>query len=356
MSYIWNNVLESFFPPIILIHGVRSSVSTWTRPGSKDYDYIYQYNREPTDGDMGWHFRPPLNPVNKVVQSNRYRPIGIYQYFTQVIPYINKVNFSVLAFNQSEPNGRIDIAVEELKAWIEWLLPRVIHPTTRRPHAKANIIAHSRGGLVCRRYIQKYSHYNNKIFKVFTLGSPHSGSNLANIKRAIRNALTRATRGITDLPDFLKPSPADPELEVNGKFIRVLNGDRPVAGIRYYLVAGNNTTLWKKYLQIMKRGSFTPHLRSPPFHWEFTHTLLFDLAGSLSVLGRYIREIQPGEGDILVTKNSALGKVNPNDPSSPMIRSLERNTAGALIVRRNHGDIVVDPNVMRWICSHIIRT
>src|SRR3989442_11776483 len=105
--------------------------------------------------------------------------------------------------------------------------------------------------------------------------------------------------------------------------------------------------MFKVYAQTYKAGSFVPRAHIPPFHWEYTHREVFDAVGSLSALGARLPELNPGQGDVLVAKGSALGRIDPANASSARIRSLSR-PIGELVVRRNHGDIVASPRVMRW--------
>jgi len=358
--YKWNGVSTSNFPPVVLVHGVRSNMDTWTNPGGPRYDYIFDYSKAPPDGNDGRHFRPPIIPVDpELVPSRRLASSGLFGFLSLQNPKI-----SVIAFDQRFPDGPIQHAVDDLKLIIDGILGVVTYPRTNTKYEKVILVAHSRGGLVCRSYIQQFCHSINKVSKLMTIATPHSGSNLANLKvkvsREISNVKTTLGKRIPairkiGIPAILSPSPADPELEVGGAFIRKLNSDTPIRDIKYYLAAGTNITIKKFYIKLYKSSAFIPSLPSPPFLWEYTHKEVLDILKSIpqSIRSRIGKELVEGQGDVLVLKNSALGLVDPNNPSSSRIAAIA-HLSHMLVVNRYHGDIVIDPVVMNWVHRNIV--
>jgi hypothetical protein len=98
-----------------------------------------------------------------------------------------------------------------------------------------------------------------------------------------------------------------------------------------------------------------PSLPSPPFLWEYAHKEVLDILKSIpiSIRSAIGKEVVEGQGDVLVMKNSALGLLDPNNPSSSRIAAIA-HLSHMLVVNRYHGDIVIDPVVMNWVHRNIV--
>src|SRR5438034_569235 len=67
------------------------------------------------------------------------------------------------------------------------------------PEKPLVVLAHSRGGLLVRRFLKSFPKNAESIVKVITLHSPHTGSNLANIATTVRQLIDDLQAAIGNL-------------------------------------------------------------------------------------------------------------------------------------------------------------
>ncbi|MBW1972098.1 MAG: hypothetical protein JRI44_04580 [Deltaproteobacteria bacterium] len=182
-------------PLLILIHGYGASAKSWLDPyretmgkGIIPFDLVLTDNRHPPDP----FFFPFGKPIKNLSFSTPLRimpnpPTGFWDFFKEK-------GYSLLTWDQSLPNGPIKIAVKELNIIMEFA----------KDKAKGKdiiFLAHSRGGLIARKYIQEKREFNTNVKALIMLSTPNYGSRLA----TMGNFLKTSTRFIEMLlPKELK--------------------------------------------------------------------------------------------------------------------------------------------------------
>jgi hypothetical protein len=163
---------------------------------------------------------------------------------------------------------------------------------------------------------------------VVTLHSPHQGSLLgeypgrlvaetidlmdccappsltAPLKTQLKNAVTEAMRPMTKiLVDF-----ESRELTPGSPMLRDLaNGETAVPGVKYYTFGGVNPSLYGLYVWTFDANSAVPQYKdlSQYFVWHVNPMALSPVSPVLDKIRPFVREVQAGYGDGLVTDASA---------------------------------------------------
>ncbi|MFA4888484.1 MAG: alpha/beta hydrolase [Candidatus Omnitrophota bacterium] len=162
------------------------------------------------------------------------------KYFNDYTPQTTNLDLSLpylerLAFN--DPNGSIDTySPEKLNpdgnsdGWADKINNRInkLLPIYKFKGSslKFILICHSMGGLAAREYITnpKYTNSKNDTDKLITIGTPHAGSPLANIKK-IEDAATGMYKYIWDIPVNEKVGIQINYLELTDKILQFLRGE-----------------------------------------------------------------------------------------------------------------------------------
>jgi len=135
-----------------------------------------------------------------------YTKVSIYQDLSK--PYLER-----LAFN--DPNGSIDTYppgklnpdgnsdgwADKISNRIEVLMSKYRFKDIA---LKFNVICHSMGGLAAREYVTnpKYGNSYLNIDKIITIGTPHAGSPLGNVKIKIEKAINEVSKYIWEVPYY----------------------------------------------------------------------------------------------------------------------------------------------------------
>ena len=156
---------------------------------------------------------------------------------------------------------------------------------------KVILIAHSMGGLVSRHYIESPS-YRGDVLKLFTFGSPHSGTPLAVF------GLRPGGPGITDMS------------EVGTYLFNLMHNRRD--GVEYHLIGGDapmdvvvrQAQCWDVDINLGWFGHLrwrwcTPEIRVPT--WAGGH------AADRNFWGWLLGNLIPGQDDAFIPTNSATG-------------------------------------------------
>lgn len=176
--------------------------------------------------------------------------------------------FSTVSWSQSEPLGPISLAVHELSAVMEIVRQRF----EGRP---IWLLAHSRGGLVARSFLQENN--SKDITGLITLGTPHEGTELALLARYLqpvgaffRNLLPvtggrgKVLKAMRRVADFLS-SDAIAELKPEAAFIRSLKRPLP-STMALFSFGGTDPGLFSLY---RKNGGGWRKLTFPDFLLRF---------------------------------------------------------------------------------------
>ncbi|MFW9922765.1 MAG: esterase/lipase family protein [Candidatus Thorarchaeota archaeon] len=146
----------------LFLHGFAASKYCWLDPDVGNMGWVKDYLTPPPPRDFGWHiFPPPLHfiPVDWTL-SQQITPLGATEIF-------DKNNIEWLTYSQESAFGVIDHSVKELTKIIEKI--RTIYGNRR-----IIIIAHSRGGLLAKSYLDKSEKTN--VEKLVTFGTPFGGT------------------------------------------------------------------------------------------------------------------------------------------------------------------------------------
>jgi pimeloyl-ACP methyl ester carboxylesterase len=113
-------------------------------------------------------------------------------YWAQLVPMLDAARISHAALDLEPIMGAIDDYVPLVQRAAEQLCARSGAP-------KVIIVAHSMGGLVARAYLR--AHGSERVAHVFTLGTPHHGTSLANMGVGKNAAQMRRNTGMPDAPE-----------------------------------------------------------------------------------------------------------------------------------------------------------
>jgi len=287
-------------PVILLLHGAGGNIVHMTAPDSPlmsphvNYDYTLPF---PPDRDEGWSYYPGIG-----VWSFELDPFK--QPLTSWREILGNFGFATAAYSQVNADGFLELPVEELVVVVGTL--KKIFPET-----PLVFLAHSRGGLLARKFLKDHGNLVPNLTKVITLDSPHQGSRLANIANAVSATITGLKNAvgptiaalIDDALGWLESTvtqDAWQELAENSQFLRDLqNGEVPLPGVQYFTFGGISVRLVRIRSWVYTIGSSLPQWHWPPFHHVITLVevpLISPLADSVPPL---TDEIASGQGDLL---------------------------------------------------------
>jgi pimeloyl-ACP methyl ester carboxylesterase len=200
--------------------------------------------------------------------------------------------FSTVSWSQSEPLGPISLAVDELATVMD-----IVHQ--RFDGRPIWLLAHSRGGLVARSFLQENN--SKDITGLITLGTPHDGTELALLARYLqpvgaffRNLLPSAggrgkvLKAMRRVADFLS-SDAIAELKPDAALIQSLQRPLP-STMALFSFGGTDPGLFSLY---RRNGESWRKLTFP----DFLLRLIPDQ--------KIPPELMSGKGDGLVSSASA---------------------------------------------------
>ena len=200
--------------------------------------------------------------------------------------------FSLASWSQQQPLGPIQLAIEELK--IALIRVRKIWPG--RP---VYLVAHSRGGLLARHYLQEEG--ADDIAGLVTICSPHSGTNMAKFSRYLKPAgvflekivpdgsRAMLTKALGRLSTFFQ-SPAIEELTPDAGFIASLTEPLPEK-LRLLSFGGTSPLLFQLVVRLPAGKQKT--IKFP------------DMLCRAVPAEHLPEELAPGFGDALVSAKSA---------------------------------------------------
>jgi len=336
----------SAYPPVVLVHGFGGAADDWTAD-----DQVQDVTAAPPPEEATLHPWPPIIPFKVATAPKITLSAGLFETLEQA-------GCRCVTWTQTNSQGDIPATARELG--------RVIAAArTDYGSDKVILVAHSRGGLVCRTYIMEHFQETGEIdvLRLVTLGSPHSGTALALVDDQLLQQVIPAR-----LPKWAQPLitallqrlvniaegkfPSADQLEVDSDLIQTLNrfGFRPE--IEYVLIAGMQPVLSKFYGASYQASSYLPRpWQNPPFRWEPAPwetliTLSRDLASALSnAVGLPLNEMREGKGDGVVAADSALAFLVGLPQSCRVIR------AGFPV---NHTRLRSDPVAMQTVVAAIL--
>jgi pimeloyl-ACP methyl ester carboxylesterase len=323
-------------PWVICIHGLGMSEKSWTDPcaealidGKLSFDFILTDLDHPPSAKKGQAFLCPRFFLSPPLRLATHPPDSFWN-------SLGKEGWGLVAWSQKKPAGALLSALEELRAILE-MLP------AQEPVV---LLAHSRGGLIARKYLQERSSGWQKIKAVIFLGTPHQGSQIAGWARSLESGRLASFLGkilfsvlkflpfpfpagfpslsFRSLQSYLR-NPAMAELRPNSPLIRQMRGMESVERenqIPYFNFIGRRTT----YIRIYRQVRFGSQPMVPLFSlWD----------GLEKILPRSLLppELRQGRGDGQVSVESAL------------LPWASRN----LTLPLNHGQLLVDSSVQNQV-------
>jgi len=294
-------------PAVILIHGFGMTGQFWEHPDSC-----------PVLGGLAslsvfLADQPPASN-KKVIAAGR--PAAV---LTGMAGRLAGDGYSVVNWSQSAPLGSVASAVTELAEVVE-------RAGEKLPGRPLWFIAHSRGGIIARSFVQNRP--LEKIVGCITLGTPHHGTELARLSRYLRpvgvflrkvcgvsGSENKISRALQRVGNFLS-SEAIIELKPDSGLLASLHKPMP-SRMALFSCGGTNPGLFSFYL---RRGAGWKRLVFPDSFLR----LLPDK--------KIPQELMAGSGDGLVSAASA-----------------KLDNAAHRDYEVNHVQLAFDPEVYRWV-------
>jgi hypothetical protein len=288
-------------PVVLLLHGNSGAQSDMASPGASpgsNYDYRAPF---PPPQDVGWHPYPGIGIWSFELDGTK-DVVGWQSVLTER-------GYATVTYSQVEPRGLLARPVREL----DGLVREVV---ARSPSTRIAFLAHSRGGLLVRRYLKDHRDdplLVGRVTDVVTLHSPHQGSHLGNLALEL-NALAITCREQFGpvIDGILGPLVAEvnaasyEELSVGSAFLADLaTGELPFPGARYRTFGGTSPLYTRVLWWLFAADSLVPHFAWPPFHWTIAKGEVPYGSPLLDALPDLAPELADGMGDGLVADLSA---------------------------------------------------
>ncbi|MBZ5579857.1 MAG: GPI inositol-deacylase [Acidobacteriia bacterium] len=300
-------------PVILLVHGLHQSVESWTKPSSTGYTYDFRHT--PVDVDLGDHAAPNAG-LYKAGASDKLDVDGLNWF-----DYLAGQGFTVAAWSQ--PCCTFAAAYPSA---VQALAQFASDTATLNPAAPPPIVllGHSRGGLVIHKLLRDQGTIGGRIRFAITIHSPHHGSLMAKTPERLADEASALFANVSLRPDAKQPlkqlalqmvaplksmiDDGQAELAPDSPVITgLLTGDTPIPGVRYYTFGGTNPTLFRLYTWLFTPMSSVPQYKGLEqyFQWRAKPVEVGLVSPLLDRIPAFNPEIKPGEGDSLVTDQSA---------------------------------------------------
>lgn len=223
---------------VLFIHGFAASKYCWLDPDVGNMGWVKEYNQDPEPIDFGWHSipPPPFIPVEWSL-SKQIVPKGATE-------LLDKHGIDWLTYSQKSAFGDIEISVKELTKIITAI-------TNEYGERRIIIIAHSRGGLISKRYLDITK--KTPIEKLLTFGTPFGGtffSAFEMFRLPSKQFLNRVkvVRRLWDVSQERKiESFATKQMAPGSKFLKELSSKGCRNDVKYVNVAGTNSLITNVY-------------------------------------------------------------------------------------------------------------
>jgi pimeloyl-ACP methyl ester carboxylesterase len=292
-------------PLVLLLHGTGGRIDDMTDPvGPSGPDSHYDYSGPfPSDRTIGWRDYPGVGVWSFTL--DQMKPKDQIKSWQQIL---EEHNFPTAAYSQVDNVGLLQRPSDELA-----VIFAAIAKQPEFAESRIVLIAHSRGGLLARKFLKDHQDLASRVSKLITLHAPHLGSQLANVANTLKDAIeglesvfgsivTEALGGLLDVVD----SPAYQELAIGSPFLTDLaNGETALQEIEYYTFGGTSPLLTRLLSWVYTLGSAIPQWHLPPFHHRITLAEIPVASPVLNSLPDLADEIAEGKGDILVADSRA---------------------------------------------------
>ena len=220
---------------VVFIHGFAASKYCWLDPDVGNMGWVKDYDTTPPVRDFGWHAIPPppsFIPVDWTL-SNQIIIHGASE-------ELDRQGIEWLTYSQGSAFGDIELSVDELKNVMKAI--RAVYGQRR-----IIIIAHSRGGLISKRYLDTVE--STDVEKLVTFGTPFGGTFLSSIEMFRRPSKlflnrVRTARRLWDVSQERRvESVATKQMTPNSDFLNSLFESGCREDIQYVNVAGSNSLM-----------------------------------------------------------------------------------------------------------------
>jgi len=262
-DHLKRNDIESTADPrnkgdilVVFIHGFAASKYCWLDPDVGNMGWVKDYENTPPIRNFGWHTipPPPFVPIDWTLSNQ----IIINGASTEM----DKAGVEWLTYSQGSAFGDIENSVDELKNIMREI--RIIFG-----HRRIIIIAHSRGGLISKRYLDTVQ--DTDVEKLITFGTPFGGTFMSSIetfRKPSKHFLNRfkTARKLWDVSQERRvESVATKQMAPNSEFLTQLHNSGCRNDIKYVNVAGSNshytnvyswrwaTSSWKRNFRLARR-------------------------------------------------------------------------------------------------------
>jgi Asp-tRNA(Asn)/Glu-tRNA(Gln) amidotransferase A subunit family amidase len=280
-------------PLVLLLHGTGGTVSDMTTPAAhpdNNYDFAVPF---PPDVTVGWREYPGVG-VWSCCDLDPKKDIRSWR------DVLRLYKFRTAAYSQVDNAGFLARPVEELGV----VMAALVRAFPRTPFV---LLAHSRGGLLTRKFLKDAGALAAPVRTVITLHSPHTGSDLASVAvflrrriedlRAIGGDVVLAALGwLLDIVD----SEAYAELAVGGDFLLDLaKGEEALPEVDYFTFGGVSVRLTRVRTWTYTLDSAIPQWHWPPFQHRRSEGPAPLVSPLLDTLPDLVDEIADGRGDML---------------------------------------------------------
>jgi pimeloyl-ACP methyl ester carboxylesterase len=237
-------------PIVLFVHGFASSKYNWLDPDIGNWGWIKDYKNDPKPIDFGWHVipPPPFVAVNWSF-SEQMVPIG-------ATATMDENNISWITYSQESAFGDIEDSVKELSN----VLNNIKKVFGDR---EIIIIAHSRGGLISKRYLDTTK--STLVKKLITFGTPFGGTYMSafDIFQLPSKVLLNRIRALRKLWDYGQKRKAESvstrQMKPNSEFMKSIVNSGCRDDVDFINVAGSSSHLtniytWRWNLSSWKRN------------------------------------------------------------------------------------------------------
>jgi len=162
-------------PLVLLLHGTGGTVSDMTTPAAypdNNYDFAVPF---PPAVTVGWRAYPGIG-VWSCCDLDPKKDVRSWR------DVLSSYKFRTAAYSQVDNDGFLARPVEELQVVMTALAKAY-------PRTPIVLLAHSRGGLLVRKFLKDSPALTGQVRTVITLHSPHTGSDLASVAVSLRRTV-----------------------------------------------------------------------------------------------------------------------------------------------------------------------
>jgi hypothetical protein len=291
-------------PLVLLLHGNSGTKNDMVNPAALGFNYDWFAPMQP-DRDLGWSWYPHVGPYSFNLDS--------FKGVTSWRAALQARGFRTAAYSQVDPDGPIAGPAQQLAEVVN-------HLRTTQPNPKIVLLAHSRGGLVSRKFLKDFAWDTtlmSAIGGLITLHSPHNGSSLANVAVSINNAINgilSVQPAMAPVLDWLRDmvnAPSYLEMSQGGAFLSTLQaGERPQPGVAHATFGGTSVLFSRLLSWWYNWEGAIAQWHWPPYHLVIYQSEVGGVSpvanGPLcSVAFGAVPELAHGVGDLLTTDAGA---------------------------------------------------